>query len=145
MSNSSTVNPWPVVQFNHHNAGYCIKRKQSLELAKPGRAEASITGDHDGMRPMGLHPQSRRSGRSHRGMQLQKVVQRVGSIAHKAPPLVTGTLLSACGRSVDVIFHHHPSRTQAAVAEAVFLEVPLQSFRKPHHSVFLLKRSASRN
>ena len=44
----------PIVRFNHHNAGRRNKRKQSLELARPGRAESQHRQDYDGMRPLKL-------------------------------------------------------------------------------------------
>ena len=44
----------PVGQFNDHIAGRRNKRKQSLELARPGRAESQHRQDHDGMRPRKL-------------------------------------------------------------------------------------------
>ena len=37
---SQPVRLRPVVDFNHHHAGHCIKRKQSLKLARPCRAES---------------------------------------------------------------------------------------------------------
>ena len=44
----------PIVQFKHHNAGQRIKHKQSGEHSGAGALKASITGDHDGMRPLKL-------------------------------------------------------------------------------------------
>ena len=47
------------------------------------------------MKPVGLHPQSRRSGRSHRVMQLRELVEWVGLIAALKRGQPGGEVISA--------------------------------------------------